>query len=292
VSFNFFAPSRHRHLALLVPATAVLALGLAACQSPAPDAASSPSASTGASAAASAPATATAGAGTEVTPAAPQGTPEKQAAPAKVKDDSGIEGVLAWDTAGYPAAGTPGAGTVTHNHVTTPVTYAVTPAIGGNHAPVWMNAGVYTKPVPSERAVHDLEHGAVWITYSPGLPAAQVKQLQDFVGRQSEIPEQEQDLTSGATVKNANRYMVMSPWKDGSLPSKIVISAWGHQLRVDSADDSRLQDFVDTFRHSQKYTPEFGAQVDGVPTGTGGNPAADGSSLPNPEGTLPANAGM
>jgi hypothetical protein len=40
-----------------------------------------------------------------------------------------------------------------------------------------MNCGVYDQPVPKERAVHNLEHGAVWITYSPSLPSSQVSQL-------------------------------------------------------------------------------------------------------------------
>ncbi len=67
-----------------------------------------------------------------------------------------------------------------------------------------------------------------------------------------------------------------------------MISSWGYQLKVDSADDARLQDFVDTFRHNQKYSPEFGAAVDGVPVQTGGVPAQYGSAKPNPAGAVPS----
>ena len=88
-----------------------------------------------------------------------------------------------------PAPGTPSSGTLGHDHVPGPVTYAVTPPVGGPHNAIWMNAGVYTKPVPSERAVHNLEHGAVWITYRPNLPADQVAQLVDFFKKQSMIDE-------------------------------------------------------------------------------------------------------
>ncbi|WP_394160199.1 DUF3105 domain-containing protein [Galactobacter valiniphilus] len=221
----------------------------------------------------------------EITPAFPEGTPVKQGKPAQVKDTSGIEGVLAWDTASYPAPGQANAGTLTHEHVTTPVEYAVKPAVGGPHAPVWMNAGVYTKPIPTERAVHLMEHGAVWITYNASLPAQQVEALRAFFKKQ--------DYPAGVpdTPGGGNRWMVMSPWEDDSLPSPIVISAWGHQLRVEDPADPRLQSFVDEFRANPKYSPESAA-VDRVPTGTGGNPAMYGSEAVNPPGTLSPDAGM
>ena len=52
-----------------------------------------------------------------------------------------------------------------------------------------------------------------------------------------------------------------------------------------SASDPRLQKFVDTFRHNSKYTPEFGAAVDGIPIQTGGRAAEKGSKLANPAGS-------
>lgn len=285
----------------------IAALSLAACSSASPDTTASSSTPTSASATGSVPSSSGTSDGAtgsatpsstnpapessvddsaQIIPSAPKGAALVQAKPEAVKDDSGIKGVLAWNTAGYPGAGNPSAGTLEHQHVTTPVTYAVLPPVGGPHAPIWMNAGVYTKPVPSERAVHVMEHGGVWITYNPSLAATEVKALQDLVGKQKLIEEQ------GQAAGAANRYIVLSPWASDQLPSPIVISAWGHQLRVDSASDPRLQQFIDTFRVSQKYSPELGSPVDGVPTGTGGNPALYGSAVPNPEGTLPDNQGM
>jgi hypothetical protein len=140
-----------------------------------------------------------------------------------------------------------------------------------------MNAGVYTKPVPDERAVHNLEHGAVWITYRPDLPAAQVKQLVSFFDQQSMISEPSDGGRS-------NRYVDLSPWASNALPSPIVISSWGYQLRVSSPTDPRLQQFVDTFRHSRTYSPEYGSPADGIPVQTGGQPSINGSSKPNPAG--------
>jgi hypothetical protein len=146
------------------------------------------------------------------------------------------------------------------------VRYAVIPPIGGSHNAVWLNAGIYDRPVASERAVHDMEHGAVWITYDPALPASQIVELRTFVHRQT-VP--------GTTTVLHNRYIVMSPWDSADLPAPIVISSWGHQLRVSSPDDPRLQSFVDTFRTSRTYSPELGEPVDGVPIATGGRPFSD-----------------
>lgn len=224
---------------------------------------------------------ASAGAAQQIIPAQPEGsTTTTQAAATKVADTSGIQGVVAYDTTGWPGDGKNHPGALQHDHVTGPVTYSVTPPVGGPHNAIWMNAGVYTKPVPTERAVHNLEHGAVWITYDPSLSTADVAALTAFVGKQSMIAETEQGVTN-----QANRYVDLSPWASNSLPSKIVISAWGYQLQVSSPTDPRLQKFVDMFRHSPKYTPEYGAPVDGVPTQTGGRPAQFGSRQANPTGS-------
>ncbi len=212
----------------------------------------------------------------QIVPSTPAGNVTVQTPPGRVPNPSDIEGVIAYDTKGYPAPGDPDAGTLVHDHVPGPVRYAVTPPVGGPHNATWMNAGVYTRPVPSERAVHDLEHGTVWITYRPTLPATQVTRLTAFVHRQAMI---------GEAGGQANRYMDLSPWRDRSLPSPIVISSWGYQLRVSGPTDPRLQRFVDTFRHNNTYTPEYGAPVDGIPVQTGGNPASNGSRKPNPAGT-------
>ncbi len=217
----------------------------------------------------------------DILPSAPTGARTVQSAPRSVPDTSGIAGVLAWDTAGYPATGTPSTGTLGHDHVSGPVTYAVLPPVGGPHDPVWMNAGTYTRAVPSERAVHDLEHGAVWITYTPSLPVDQVTRLRAFVDRQTLV-----DESAGTRVAGQkSRYVDLTPWAGADLPTPIVISAWGHQLRLTDPTDPRLQRFVDVFRNSRTFSPEYGSPVDGVPVHTGGQAAADGATVANPPGT-------
>jgi hypothetical protein len=110
-----------------------------------------------------------------------------------------------------------------HTHVPWPVTYPQTPPVGGDHSDAWLNCGVYTEPVPNVNAVHSMEHGAVWLTYRPDLPQANVDTLHRLQG-----------------LKPA--YVLISPYP--GLPSPVVASAWGLQLTVDRPDDPRLAAFV------------------------------------------------
>lgn len=202
------------------------------------------------------------GSGPEVVPLAIPGGKTTTEPPATVvPDSSGIEGVVAYDSSGYPT----GSATKTalpHLHVLGPVVYSVTPPVGGDHYGVWMNCGIYDKPVPNERAVHNLEHGAVWITYRPSLGAADVTALRTLVLKQ----------TKGT---GGNRYMDLSPWSDDALPAPIVVTAWAHQLPVQSPSDPRIQAFIDAFRTTRGLTPELGsgAPCNGVRVDEGGRPA-------------------
>ena len=190
----------------------------------------------------------------EVIPPGVNGTTTVQAAAHQVPNTSGIPGVVEYVTTGWPATSHngPAAQALAHDHVTGPVAYSVTPPVGGQHNATWMNCGIYDQPVPSERAVHNLEHGAVWITYRPSLPQSEVSQLRAFVEKQTMVSSAE-----GAP----SRYMDLTPYP--GLPSPIVISSWGFQLKVSSPADPRLQLFVNTFRASPKYTPEYGGACTG-----------------------------
>jgi hypothetical protein len=189
-----------------------------------------------------------------IPPSVGGGTPLVQPAALVVPNTSGIGGVVAYDTAGWPAASRngPAARALRHSHVNGPVQYSVTPPVGGDHNATWMNCGIYTQPVPGERAVHNMEHGAVWITYQPSLPQSEVSQLRAFVDRQAKVS------PGGAP---ASRYMDLTPYP--GLSSPIVISSWGFQLQVSSPSDSRLQQFVDKFRASPTFTPEYGGECTG-----------------------------
>lgn len=117
------------------------------------------------------------------------------------------------------------------NHVEGIVHYDRVPPAGGNHNPIWLNCGVYTQPVVDENAVHSLEHGSVWITYQPSLPAAQVAILRHTV----------QSHYSGG-----DRYVLLSPYPGQAAP--VMATAWGNQLSLQSASDPRVAAFIEHFR--------------------------------------------
>jgi Protein of unknown function (DUF3105) len=133
-------------------------------------------------------------------------------------------------------------------HTTDDVTYAQDPPAGGAHAPIWLACGVYDEPVRDENAVHDLEHGTVWITHAPDLSA------------------DDRDALAAQLPDNG----IMSPRDD--LPSPVVVTVWGAQLQLDGADDRRLGLFLEEYADGHT-APEFGVTCQG--------------GTPDPQGALP-----
>ncbi len=114
------------------------------------------------------------------------------------------------------------------------------PPVGGTHNPTWMNCGIYDTPVRTELAVHSLEHGSVWVTYQPELPADQVQQLRDLV--------------------RGKDHVLLSPFP--GLKSPVVATAWGLQLELPDTSDSRLAAFIRNYENGPQ-TPEPGAACSG-----------------------------
>nr|WP_156001769.1 DUF3105 domain-containing protein [Streptomonospora sp. PA3] len=131
---------------------------------------------------------------------------------------------------------------LTNQHVTQPVDYKMTPPAGGDHHAVWQNCGVYDAPVSTMNAVHSLEHGAVWITYKPGLAESKVEKLE--------------------SLYNQGSYVMVSPYDEAEMPAPIVASAWGNQIEVKSPGDERLSQFLRAFERSPNV-PEPGAACTG-----------------------------
>ncbi|MHA3947672.1 DUF3105 domain-containing protein [Cellulomonas bogoriensis] len=125
-------------------------------------------------------------------------------------------------------------------HITGQMQYEQTPPVGGPHNAIWKNCGFYDEPVSDVHAVHSLEHGAVWVTYDPELPAADLRHLEALADRHS--------------------FLLVSPYE--GLASPVVASAWGLQVELDGVDDERLEPFIVRYIQGPQ-TPEPGAACHG-----------------------------
>ncbi|PRX49209.1 uncharacterized protein DUF3105 [Prauserella shujinwangii] len=128
------------------------------------------------------------------------------------------------------------------------VAYDETPPFGGPHDGYWAacTGTVYEQGVRSENMVHSLEHGAVWIAYNPD----QIK------GEALELLKARVD---------GKPYTMMSPYP--GLESPISLQSWGHQLKVDSAEDERIDQFIAALRRNPNTYPEVGASCDALGAG-------------------------
>ena len=73
-----------------------------------------------------------------------------------------------------------------------------------------------------------MDHGVVWITYSPHLPQQQPETLRSY--------------------GNEN-YVIVSPYPGQDAP--VIATSWRIQLQLNSASDPRLDQFVNEFKISE-----------------------------------------
>ena len=187
----------------------------------------------------------------------------------KVSSPDEIEGLQTFDAYEEP-----------QDHVTETVAYAESPPVGGPHAPPpdWADCTgtVYDVDIRHENAVHGLEHGAVWITYD------------------ADALSQDDIDTLAALVENESGRM-MSPY--AGLDAPISIQSWGHQLKVDTADDPRIAQFADLLTLNNEFTPEPGASCenptfisDPLVVGDESRAAAGSAEVPTDAPTTPTPA--
>ncbi len=120
-----------------------------------------------------------------------------------------------------------------------PIEYDRSPPTNGKHDPLWQNCGAYERPIKDRHAVHSMDHGVVWITHSPDLPARAVETLRSY---------------------GEERYVIVSPYP--GLDAPVVATSWRVQLELEGADDPRLREFVDGFRSSE-IAPLSGNRCEG-----------------------------
>jgi hypothetical protein len=155
------------------------------------------------------------------------------------------------------------------------VTYEESPPVSGRHAPNPAPCGTYGEPVPNENLVHSLEHGAVYLLYSPELPPDQIAQLEEIASGYEEN--------------------VLSAPYEGEMETPIAVGSWGERMDLDEVDEDAIATYIDTFAgegpesdlqtcensSEQTFDPEDQA-TPGAGTG-GGNEQEDPTEEPSPK---------
>jgi hypothetical protein len=132
------------------------------------------------------------------------------------------------------------------DHTEADVDYGLTPPAGGAHDFVWANCGFYEEPLRDENIVHDLEHGAVWLAYSPDLDDFERKLIQ--------------------AKARANPKVIATPYPDLAPGEAVVATAWARQLRLDTVDDGLLVEFIARYLDGSQ-APEAGVTCGQSPIG-------------------------
>jgi hypothetical protein len=131
-----------------------------------------------------------------------------------------------------------------NNHVDpgTDVAYDTTPPTSGDHYATPAAPGFYTRRVPEEALVHNLEHGQIVIWYRSDAP-------DEVVGDIEQVTTQQEAAT------------VAAPYPGLERPANLALSAWGASVSCEQVSQS----VVDSFRaRFQGRGPENA----GVPTFT------------------------
>lgn len=111
-----------------------------------------------------------------------------------------------------------------------PVTYNSVPAVGGPHWPSPAAWGNSTVPVPDERAVHNLEHGGVVISYN-AIPTGDLAKLQSL-------------LLTYPRDGFGEVKLLIRPY-DRIASGTFVLAAWGWKQAFATYDDAGVRAFLD-----------------------------------------------
>jgi hypothetical protein len=123
-------------------------------------------------------------------------------------------------------------------HTTKKVTYKTNPPSSGNHNPIPAADGAYGTAPPTEKLVHELEHGRIIFQYDPKkVPARRIGQLK---GLFDEDP----------------YHLVVTP-NATNMPYAVAATAWGHIAGCKRFTDETF-DVLRAFRERyQDKGPEF-----------------------------------
>lgn len=109
--------------------------------------------------------------------------------------------------------------------------YNSNPPTSGDHLASPAKWGVYSTPLTDEQAIHNLEHGGIWISY---------KDIDDQTKSQLE------------TIAKANGgSVILSPRPNND--TKIAMASWGRLEKLDGYDEAKILEFI---RSNKNKSPE------------------------------------
>lgn len=100
--------------------------------------------------------------------------------------------------------------------------YNSDPPTSGPHSPTPAPCGIYRQPVPDVSSLHSMEHGAIVVQYDPGLPQAQIEELEEI----------------GHSVGGE---IIVAP-RPGN-PAAVALTAWTNLLLLDRVDEAVISGF-------------------------------------------------
>lgn len=122
------------------------------------------------------------------------------------------------------------------DHTETVVQYESNPPVSGPHSQRAAPCGTHATELPDENEVHTLEHGAVGIIFQPALPKEDIETLEGI-------------------VQSYDSHVFSTP--DSDMLKPVVITAWGHMMRLDEVDVDAIDEFIEVFRQGGDAPESF-----------------------------------
>lgn len=148
-------------------------------------------------------------------------------------------GLLIWFLPGGSGGDQPGvfyeAQGQDHVEIGFPFQYNSNPPTSGPHYKDPADWGVYREEIPDQVLIHNLEHGGIWIAYTPGIDPAIISALEEI-------------------AKEYDRKVIMTP--RAANDADIAVAAWSRLDKFPVAEFSqdRVHRFIRAYRNRG---PEF-----------------------------------
>ena len=99
----------------------------------------------------------------------------------------------------------------------------------GPHWPSPTRPGFYTQPQPNEALVHAIEHGNIVVYYD-------------------QLSEEDLATLQGWTSFYTSNWAAVTAVPHSGLDERVVMTAWGHRLRLDGFDPAPMAAFIEAYR--------------------------------------------